>query len=204
MTYKVTLKNLTKKFGSRVILRDLNLKFDKDHIYLITGKNGCGKSTLLNILSKYDTDYEGDYDSNGLRIAYLLQDDLLFRNLTVEDNLKLQIMAEGKEPDPTRIKTLAGKLGLLDLLDRNVSQLSGGEKKKVAIGQLILKEADLVLLDEPNANIQKEYAQDLIDFIYEEFKGKILVIASHDKLKEPRDREMVKIKLEDGVAYYGI
>lgn len=113
-------------------------------------------------------------------------------------------MAEGKELDPTRIKTLAGKLGLLDLLDSKVSQLSGGEKKKVAIGQLILKEADLILLDEPTANIQKEYAQELIDIIYEEFKGKILIIASHDKLSRPSDSEMVKIKLEDGVAHYGI
>lgn len=133
-----------------------------------------------------------------------MQEDLLFRNLTVEENLNLQIMAEGKELDPTRIKTLAGKLGLLDLLDSKVSQLSGGEKKKVAIGQLILKEADLILLDEPTANIQKEYAQELIDIIYEEFKGKILIIASHDKLSRPSDSEMVKIKLEDGVAHYGI
>ncbi|HFR3882785.1 TPA: ATP-binding cassette domain-containing protein, partial [Streptococcus suis] len=106
-------------------------------------------------------------------MAYLLQDDLLFRNLTVEENLMLQLKALKSNFDYKMINTLASKLGLLDFLNSKVSELSGGEKKKVAIGQIILTDADIILLDEPTANIQKEYAKDLMNFIYEEFRDKI-------------------------------
>lgn len=204
MTYKVELKNVLKKYGDRTILKDLNLIFDNRHVYIIFGKNGCGKSTLLNILAKYDTNYKGSYVCNGFKIAYLLQDDLLFRNLTVEENLMLQLKALKSNFDYKMINTLASKLGLLDFLNSKVSELSGGEKKKVAIGQIILTDADIILLDEPTANIQKEYAKDLMNFIYEEFRDKILIISSHDNLHQNNDRNFVKIELKDGEAKYGV
>ncbi|MDY4560812.1 MAG: ATP-binding cassette domain-containing protein [Peptostreptococcus porci] len=204
MTYKVELKNVLKKYENRTILKDLNLIFDNSHVYIIFGENGCGKSTLLNILAKYDTNYMGSYDCNGYKIAYLLQDDLLFRNLTVEENLMLQLKALKSNFDYKRINTLASKLGLLDFLNSKVSELSGGEKKKVAIGQIILTDADIILLDEPTANIQKEYAKDLMNVVYEEFRDKILIIASHDNLYQNNDMHFVKIELKDGEAKYGV
>ncbi|HFR3659217.1 TPA: ATP-binding cassette domain-containing protein, partial [Streptococcus suis] len=148
--------------------------------------------------------YKGSYVCNGFKIAYLLQDDLLFRNLTVEENLMLQLKALKSNFDYKMINTLASKLGLLDFLNSKVSELSGGEKKKVAIGQIILTDADIILLDEPTANIQKEYAKDLMNFIYEEFRDKILIISSHDNLHQNNDRNFVKIELKDGEAKYGV
>lgn len=204
MTYSIELKNVSKKYGDRIILRELNFIFNNDHIYIIFGENGCGKSTLLNILSKYDTDYKGSYNCNSLRIAYLMQEDLLFRNLTVKENLILQLKALKNNCDYRKIDTVASKLGLLDFLESKVSELSGGEKKKVSIAQIILMEADIILLDEPTANIQKEYAKELLNIIYEEFKDKILIIASHDNLYKNSDRHFVRIELKEGRIQYGV
>lgn len=146
----------------------------------------------------------GSYDCNGFKIAYLLQDELLFRNLTVEENLILQLKALKSRCDYKMINTIVDKLGLLDFLNNKVSELSGGERKKVAIGQIMLTDADIILLDEPSASIQKEYAKDLMNFIYEEFRDKILIIASHDNLYQDNYRNFVKIELRGGEAHYGV
>ena len=197
MNYNIKLKNISKKYGDNIILDNVDLHFDNNHIYVLIGKNGCGKSTLLNIISKYDTNYDGCYENNELTIGYLLQDDLLFRNLTVKENFTLQVKALYRGNNHEKINSMARKLGLLDFLNKKVSELSGGEKKKVAIGQIILTNADIILLDEPTANIQKEHAKDLLNIIYNEFKEKILIIASHDKC-------LVKVKLKNGKVHYGI
>lgn len=204
MSYSITLKILTKKYGDKIIFDNVTLCFDNEHIYIINGENGCGKSTLLNILSKYDTDYMGSYECGNFKIGYLLQEDLLFRNLTVRENLELQLNALKLDDKDNKIFDIANELGLIELLDHKIYELSGGEKKKVSIAQIILTDADIILLDEPTANIQKEYANTLVETIYSEFENKILIIATHDKLHRVNNKCFVNIKLKDGVAEYGV
>ncbi|MDO4912368.1 MAG: ATP-binding cassette domain-containing protein [Lactobacillus sp.] len=202
MSYKLNLKDITKKYGSRIILDHLDFEFDNDHTYIISGTNGCGKSTLLNIIAGYDHDYVGVCETNKLKVAYLLQDDLLFRNLSVREDLLLQLHAL-KRTDLSAVDDVADKLGLGNLLNHKVAELSGGEKKKVALGQIILTNADVILLDEPTSSIQKEYAQELMELVYREFKDNILIIASHDKINLD-DEAVVKLEIKDGRMNYGI
>lgn len=197
MGNKIELIGVTKKYGDRYILNQVNLSLDSSHIYILVGKNGCGKSTLFNIISGYDRDYSGSVQLNGLSVGYLLQNDMLFRNLTVRENLMLQAAAIQRDKEAGLIEHISRQLDLQSFLDRRVSELSGGEKKKVSIGQIMLKNMDVVLLDEPTSNIQKAYARDLIRTIYDAFKEKILVISSHDNLFE-YDKKTCGLELKDG------
>lgn len=144
MSLSIEAKNITKRYGNRLILDDINFCLDDEYIYILRGENGCGKSTLLNILSSYDQDYEGEVNLNNLSIGYLYQDDLLLKNLTVRDNLKLEEYAQNKKVDQEEINTITTKLGIDELLDKKVSDLSGGERKKLSIAQLIIKDLSLI------------------------------------------------------------
>lgn len=197
MSNEIKLIGVTKKYGDRYILNQVDLSLDSNHIYILIGKNGCGKSTLFNIISGYDKDYSGIIQLNGLSVGYLLQNDMLFRNLTVRENLMLQAAAIHRDKETSLVERISRQLGLQNLLDRRVSELSGGEKKKVSIGQIMLKDTDVVLLDEPTANIQKSYARVLIRIIKNAFEEKILVISSHDNLFE-HDEKTCWLELKDG------
>lgn len=197
MNNKIKLIGVTKKYGDRYILNQVDLSLDSSHIYILVGKNGCGKSTLFNVISGYDRDYSGRVQLNDLSVGYLLQSDMLFRNLTVRENLMLQAAAIHKDKETGLVEHISRQLDLQNLLDRRVSELSGGEKKKVSIGQIMMKDTDVVLLDEPTANIQKTYARDLIRTINNAFEDKILVISSHDDLFE-YDEKICRLELKDG------
>ena len=201
MRYEIELKNITKRYDNKTILDNISISLNNEHVYVLIGKNGSGKSTLLNIIAKYDSNYDGVYKLNGLTTAYLLQDDLLFRNLSVKENLLLQCIATNKEYSNT-MKEVIEKLGLQNFLNKKIAELSGGEKKKVSIGQVMLKKADIILLDEPTSNIQKEYAKELMDIILEVFENKILVISSHDDLYQ--GDKIIRIELNDGEIDYGV
>ncbi len=95
MNNKIKLIGVTKKYGDRYILNQVDLSLDSSHIYILVGKNGCGKSTLFNVISGYDRDYSGRVQLNDLSVGYLLQSDMLFRNLTVRENL-MQSDSKGK------------------------------------------------------------------------------------------------------------
>lgn len=197
MNHSIELTSLTKKYGDRFILDRVSLSLDNGHIYILVGKNGSGKSTLFNIISGYDRDYSGQVELHKKSVSYLLQNDMLFRNLTVRENFALQAAAIRKDRGTEWIEHISRELELQDFLDRKISELSGGEKKKVSIGQIMLKDADIVLLDEPTANIQKGYARELMKTVFRAFQDKILVISSHDDLFEYDDK-VVRLELKDG------
>ncbi|HEM3561902.1 TPA: ATP-binding cassette domain-containing protein [Streptococcus suis] len=196
MNYSIELKNITKQYDGKIVLDKINLRFDTCHTYYIIGDNGSGKSTLLNIISGYDTDYSGEYVNNGLSIGYLLQEDLLFRNLTVKDNLFLQIKALSSQN--IDVESIIEALNLRIVLNKKVSQLSGGEKKRVAIAQIILKNTDIILLDEPMANIHQSDIEGLLKTIYDVFQNKIIIIVSHGNVIENINQPVKKIILSKG------
>jgi sigma 54 interacting domain protein len=202
MSLSIEAKNITKIYGNRIILDDINFCLDDEYIYILRGENGCGKSTLLNILSSYDKDYEGEVNLNNLSIGYLYQDDLLLKNLTVRDNLKLEEYAQNKKVDQEEINTITTKLGIDELLDKKVSDLSGGERKKLSIAQLIIKDKDVIFLDEPTANIEKTYAKDLMQYLLDIFKEKIVLIATHDQM--PVFNRGIKELTLKGAKIYGL
>lgn len=180
----------------------VSIHYNQLIIYCVQFYGYTSKSTLLNILSSYDQDYEGEVNLNNLSIGYLYQDDLLLKNLTVRDNLKLEEYAQNKIIDQKEINIISTKLGIDELLDKKVSDLSGGERKKLSIAQLIIKDKDVIFLDEPTANIEKTYAKDLMQYLLDTFKEKIVLIATHDQM--PIFNRGIKELTLKGAKIYGL
>ena len=188
----INIKNLHKTYSSNVkdfVIAGLNLQISKNGIYIIRGKNGCGKSTLLNIISSIDRQYDGQVNIFNYElktctnkvlcllrskyISYLPQQLCLIEDLTIIQNLLLVT------DDINKILSEIYRYNLESLKDHKVENLSGGQKQKVAIIRAFLKESKLILLDEPNASLDKESNSILIEDIKENSKQKIVIVISH-------------------------
>src|SRR5688572_8539118 len=158
MSVLLTCENLEKSFGPRLLFRGISLGLsDEEHTGLI-GPNGSGKSTLLKILAGLETPDDGTLVlRRGLRLGYVAQEDTFDGDATVE-----QLLARAIDDDHvdehdrhTRAGMMAGRLGFEDL-NQGAAALSGGWRKRLAIGRQLIREPDLLLLDEPTNHLDLE------------------------------------------------
>ncbi len=183
----IELKSISKFYGERQILSDINLRFECGKIYVIKGISGSGKTTLLNILGFIDNSYEGEYvlydkiiDKNQSRknrneIGYLCQDSLLLSNLTVKENLML---INGNEE---LIEHYVLYLGLENLLQKKPEMLSGGERQRISIVRALLLSPQIILADEPTASLDGENADKVVSLLSEISDDKnIIIISTHE------------------------
>ncbi|MDR1018368.1 MAG: ABC transporter ATP-binding protein [Lachnospiraceae bacterium] len=178
----IEFNNVYKSFDNKEILKDCSFKFENETKYLLYGESGIGKTTLLNLIVNYIKPDKGTIvNFLNEKKGYLFQEVLLFSNLTVEENL--QIINKKNNNDIeflSQIKEMFERFNIESLRKRLVSSLSGGEKRKIEIIGLILKNSDVILMDEPTANMDMESKKSIIRLIDEVFKEKIVIIASHD------------------------
>lgn len=202
----VELQNINKKFGDITLFRDYSLKIPDKKITGIFGPSGCGKTTLLNILGSIEKVDSGRILYNGKEIKSVKQKRILLKNElgfifqnfglvdneTVLDNLMIVSKLDGiKKKDRINLFiNMLNTLGLKNKLNEKIYHLSGGEKQRVALAKILLKDCSLILADEPTASLDWENKQ----FIFEQFKqlrdnGKTIVIVSHDlSLKDYCDK----------------
>ncbi len=206
----IKIKNLSKKFDDKNIFNNLNLSFDKSELVAIIGKSGCGKSTLLNIIGLLES-YDGNLEILGKNnpnlnkkdgrellkneIGFIFQNFALIDNLTVSQNLKLVSKYNNSD---LSFEDALKKTDTLDLIDKKVSQLSGGEQQRVAISRLILKNPQIILADEPTGSLDEEN-RDKILALMRNFvdNGKLVIIVTHEK--EIANKCDVIINLEEYV-----
>lgn len=185
------IKKLSKKFD-KVLFENLNLKLEDGKIYLLKGISGCGKTTLLNIIANLDSDYDGEclYDGKDLKefdknekrnyrkkVGYINQQSLLIGDMTVYDNLCF--ISDDKE----YIEELAQKFGVLELLNKMPSQMSGGERQRISIIRALLKRPDILIADEPTASLDNKNSK-MIAEAFEIIKstGVITVVSTHENI----------------------
>jgi len=143
----IALKNVTKTFGDRVVLRNLNLEIKEGKINCILGASGCGKTTILNILAGL-TECEGEV-LKPEKVAYIFQNSRLLNNLTVWENVEYVILNEPKEEREKKIRDLLMMTELFDRRNDFPSVLSGGMARRVSIARAYAYPAELLLMDEP-------------------------------------------------------
>lgn len=193
----VSLKNISKKFGSKEVFKNFSMNIEEGDFVCITGKSGAGKSTLLNIIGMLDSPDEGEviikscvnpkFNSktgrNLLRneIFYVFQNYGLADDRTVKYNLEMAAEFSGKKSDNNYREALE-KVGLnADYLNQKVYTLSGGEQQRCALARIYLKNYSIVLADEPTGSLDsdnRDKVMEILRSINEE--GRTVIVVTHD------------------------
>ncbi len=195
-------KNLSKSFknGEKIlsVFSDVSLSFDTGDLITIMGPSGAGKSTLLNILGTLDTPDSGSIiingqDTQGLTpsemanirnkvLGFVFQFHHLLPEFNALENVLIPNQIAGEAGNETKGKELLDYIGLADRMGHFPSQLSGGERLRVAVVRALMNEPKLVLADEPTGNLDLGNANRLVDLfkqINDDF-GQAFVIATHN------------------------
>jgi len=159
----VTLKNVTKSYGSDLIFQHLNLQVPSGKFFALLGPSGCGKTTILRMIAGFETPDEGSVylgnkditqtPVNKRSVHTVFQNYALFPHLNVFDNVAYSLRLKNVPQDVIEqkvIKTLK-KFQLESYMYKSVTQLSGGQQQRVAIARVVINEPDVLLLDEPLA-----------------------------------------------------
>ena len=196
----IILENITKKFSDKTLFNNLNIEFENGKVYLLKGESGIGKTTLLNIIVDYTKPDSGRViNEQNLKISYLFQDELLFSNLTVKENLYIKYCAVDEldgDAWEVEVEKALERIGLSDLIDRKVAMLSGGERQRVQIASIMLDNPDVILVDEPTSSLDQANKNKIMTEILEIFRGKTLIIISHDL--EVLPVPYIKLALQSG------
>jgi ABC-type sugar transport system ATPase subunit len=159
------IHNISKSFGSYRVVSEVNFAVEAGEFFVIVGPSGCGKSTLLRIICGLETPDSGRIVINHQDVTHtpprernvgmVFQDYGLYPNMDVYGNIAYGMQARGvrAEEIARRIPPVVERLGLVNLLKRNVVDLSGGEQQRVALARALAKDADVYLYDEPLSNL---------------------------------------------------
>jgi ABC-type multidrug transport system ATPase subunit len=178
----ISARGLGRSFGTKWVLRDLDLAVAERDLLLVTGPNGSGKSTLLALCAGLlvPTSGELEVDVERGRIGYLAHEPLVYRELTALENLDLYGRLYRVPERRERIGMLLERYRLWDARRERVATLSRGMQQRLALCRALLHEPDLLLLDEPYAGLDEEGAK-LLDGELGALAGtRTLVLATHD------------------------
>lgn len=195
----ISLKNCTFAYDSARLISNLTYTFKKGNIYLITGMNGAGKSTLVDIITGlYCKEIEGEIKYNDINIEDLNIVEVLHSKIGIaeqfptffNDTLFNNIVIDKTYTDTEVLLKWFNQLNLMDLFLRlqdgfnttindNVA-LSGGERYKIALVRVFIKNPDVIILDEPTASLDLDSTRSLINLLRELKNDKIVIIVSHD------------------------
>lgn len=198
----IEIKNLKKSFGTKQVLKGVNLKIDKGKTTVIIGSSGCGKSVLLKHIIGLLTPDSGQIIIDGEditqmsdkeiyrirnRFGYLFQGAALFDSMTVAENIGLGLVENNNLPQAEIDKIVSEKLSLVDLEgieNLKPAELSGGMKKRVGLARALACNPEFILYDEPTTGldpISSDSIDSLIDSIAQNEKLQVTsIVVTHD------------------------
>jgi ATPase subunit of ABC transporter with duplicated ATPase domains len=189
---------LAKAYGHNVVFVDVDVDIDRGERMVIMGLNGAGKTTLLRILAGEESPDLGSVDL-GYRVSvgyYAQEHEQIRSGITVLDHMR----EVSTEPDQM-LRTLLGHFLLADKIDQDSGTLSGGEKTKLALAQLVVGRHNVLLLDEPTNNLDPQAKGALLDALAQ-YRG-TLILVSHDAVfVEALEPDRVILMPEGDTAYF--
>ncbi|NOX58606.1 MAG: ABC transporter ATP-binding protein [Planctomycetes bacterium] len=213
----VELRNVSKRFGRLHVLRGVNISFERGKTTVIIGASGAGKSVILKHIvrllmpddgevlcngQRIDTMSDRDLVSIRMRFGFLFQMGALFDSLTVAENVAFPIVEHTRRSRSDIAKTVAQKLamvGLDGLQGKKPAQLSGGQRKRVALARAISLEPEIILYDEPTTGldpIRSDIINELIIKLQRELNVTSIVV-THDMASVRRVGDRV-VMLHEG------
>lgn len=183
----IEVKNLTKRYGKKEIFNQLNTTFEDRAVTILLGENGAGKSTLLRMIAKLETQDTGEiiYFGKDLshktlknHLGYIPQDIALFEHLSVHDNIKFFKGLYTSSIDDNLLNIYKDALNLRE--DKaKVQSLSGGTKRKVNMLIGLLRNPDIIILDEPTVGIDLKSRYDIHRLINQLKQSKLIILTTH-------------------------
>jgi len=199
---KLKLEEVSSGYGAEEIIHKISLTLTEPSIYVVLGPNGAGKTTLFRTISGIlkpfsgkvtldDIDLFNSKEARG-RLAYLSHLNALPEEMTVFNTLKYYADIEGGDVEHT-----LDLLKLTELRNKKFSSLSQGQKKRVSVGKIFLRERDLYLLDEPTSNVDPKISKEIRELLIELSKNKFVLYSSHN-LYEAREIGKYLIVIRNG------
>lgn len=195
----VTLHQVWKCFGETAAIRNLSLEVEEGEFFVLFGPAGAGKTTTLNLIAGLLKPTSGEIYIGGRlvndlppgqrNVAMAFENYSLFPHMTVFDNLANPLRSPNarvpKSELKERIARTADMLGIAELLERVPHQLSGGQKQRTALGRALVKDADVLLLDEPLAHVDAKIRNELRTEFHrlEALKQRTTIYVTHDYLE---------------------
>ena len=194
----IEVKNVSKRFGGNLILKDISLTIEKGEKVVLIGPSGAGKSTFLRCLNLLERPTSGEiyFDAEEItnprininkvrqRMGMVFQNFNLFNNLTVMDNIilapvKLKIMTEKEARE--KATELLKRVNLLDKADVYPVSLSGGQKQRIAIVRSLCMNPEMMLFDEPTSALDPEMVGEVLDVMKQlADEGMTMVVVTHE------------------------
>jgi len=213
----VELEQVSKTYRDHVdvpALRDVTLQLEPGEFAAVVGPSGSGKTTLLNLAGALDQPDSGTIRIGGLdltatlpgqladfrlrHLGFVFQSFNLFPVLNVVENLEFVPALQGVPKSNRRVKAMAllEAVGMADLAGKRPNELSGGQQQRVGVLRAILTEPDLVLADEPTANLDSTNAGNLLDMMEQlnREKGITFLFSTHDPQVMERARKLIRLK----------
>lgn len=216
----VQVQNVSKDYalGKTTIpaLKDVSMEIQQKDFMVIAGPSGSGKTTLLNIIGLIDEATEGQlvFDGQDLsntshkdlyqfrrdRLGYIFQTFNLIPVLNVYENVEYPLILQriGRSERKARVKAVLHKVGLLDRMTHKPRELSGGQRQRVSIARAIVKNPDVILADEPTANLDSKTGLEVLGVMERLNKedGMTFIFSSHDPVIIEKGKRVVH--LHDG------
>ncbi len=208
----ISVKGVTKRFGSFTALQDISLDIRPGEIFALLGPSGCGKSTLLRIIAGLETATEGTVaidgqDMTGIPankrpVNMVFQSYAVFPHMSVADNVAYGLKLERRPAAEIREKVAEAlaQVHLSDFAHRKPDQLSGGQRQRVALARALVKRPKVLLLDEPlsalDAKLRDAMRLELVKL--QESVGVSFVIVTHDQSEALAMADRIAV-LKDGV-----
>lgn len=194
---QIIFDHVTKKFRDIIALNDVSFEIEKGEFVFIIGKSGAGKSTLLDLILKQQEVTSGKITVGGRRVDLMKRAKIpahrrrlgfispevgLLKDRSVYDNIMLAILATGKGNQHMRatIMKMLGLVGIAQKFQAYPDELSGGERARVLVARALSVGPEILIADEPTANLDADSAWDLMQLLAElNYQGITVIVASH-------------------------
>lgn len=174
----IEVNNINYTYGNRKLLDDISFIIEEHQKIALIGRNGMGKSTLLNIITKRIDSDSGNVSVIGDKvISYMSQEIDIPFDITIEEYIN-KVLLENKKLDEIELRSILSKLGIIDT-NRLINTLSGGTKRKIALGLTLAKNADLYILDEPTNHLDASIIEWLEKYLMK--LNKSILMVTHDR-----------------------